>query len=56
LFEKPVAKAAPKLEAPKAEAVAEEPIEEPKKMAKKTAAAPVEGKAALADIVGEWDD
>jgi hypothetical protein len=56
LFEKPVAKAAPKLEAPKAEAVAEEPIEEPKKMAKKTAAAPVEGKADLADIVGEWDD
>ena len=59
LFEKPVAKAAPKLEAPKAEAqaAAEEPIEEPKKMAKKTAAAaPVEGKADLADIVGEWDD
>ena len=56
LFEKPVAKAAPKLEAPKAEAV-EEVIEEPKKMAKKTAAAtPVEGKADLADIVGEWDD
>ena len=61
LFEKPPAKAAPKLEAPKAEApkaeaAAEEPIEEPKKMAKKTAAAPVEGKADLADIVGEWDD
>jgi hypothetical protein len=50
LFEK---KAAPKLEAPKAEA--EEPIAEPKKMVKKTAA-PVEDKAELADIVGDWDD
>ena len=46
-------KAAPKLEAPKAEA--EEPIAEPKKMVKKTAA-PVENKAELADIVGDWDD
>lgn len=59
LFEKPVAKAAPKLEAPKApvEELSEELIEEPKKVVKKTATpVPVEGKAGLADIVGEWDD
>lgn len=49
--------AKPKLEAPKAEAKApaEEVIEEPKKMTKKTAA-PAEEKADLADIVGDWDD
>jgi hypothetical protein len=50
LFEKPVEKPA-KLEAPKAE----EPIPEPKKVVKKSAA-PAEEKADLADIVGDWDD
>jgi len=50
LFEKPAPKAA--LAAPKQ---AEEPVEEPKKMVKKTAA-PVEDKADLADLVGNWDD
>jgi hypothetical protein len=50
LFEKPPAK----LEAPKA-APAEEVIEEPKKVVKKSAA-PAEDKAELADIVGYWDD
>jgi hypothetical protein len=57
LFEKPVEKAAPKLEAPKAEpkAAAEEPIEEPKKMVKKSAP-PADAKADLASLVGDWDD
>lgn len=50
LFEKPPAK----LEAPKA-APAEEVIEEPKKVVKKSSA-PAENKAELADIVGDWDD
>lgn len=49
--------AAPKLEKPKAEpkAEAEEAVEEPKKMVKKTAA-PAPEKADLADLVGNWDD
>ena len=49
-------KAEPKPE-PKVEKVEAEAIEEPKKVAKKTAA-PVEAaeKADLSDIVGEWDD
>jgi hypothetical protein len=57
LFEKPVEKAAPKLEAPKAEpkAAAEEAIEEPKKMVKKSAP-PADAKADLASLVGDWDD
>lgn len=53
LFEKP----APKAEKPKAIAVeaAEEVIDEPKKMVKKTAA-PAAEKADLSDLVGNWDD
>lgn len=52
--------AAPKAEKPKAIAapkpeVAEEVIDEPKKMVKKTAA-PAAEKADLSDLVGDWDD
>lgn len=49
----------PKVEAkpqPKAEKVEPEVIEEPKKVAKKSAAVEVTEKTDLADIVGDWDD
>lgn len=56
LFEKPAPKAEkPKAIAAKAEPVAEEVIDEPKKMVKKTAA-PAAEKADLSDLVGDWDD
>ena len=47
---------APKAKKAEAKAEEDEPVEEPKKVAKKTAAAEVTEKASLSDIVGDWDD
>jgi hypothetical protein len=48
--------AAPKAKKAEAKAEEDEPVEEPKKVVKKTAAAEVTEKASLSDIVGDWDD